>query len=196
MVELSSEKIIELVIWSTIGVALLVFFLVWALFQHYRVLIKKKHELVTTIIETQEKERFRIAQDLHDNFGNFLNIIHLEISTLEQIKNIERMQTTFGFLLQNVDLARKELTGNILDLAPNSLKPIDWIEEVRRIFHILNKEKNNFILTVEGQIVEYSQVNQTNLFRICQELINNTLKYSQATEVKLMIKFYSTFVEF
>lgn len=195
MVELSSEKIVAVVIWTAIGAGLLVFFLAWALVQYYRAMGKKQQELVTTMIETQEKERLRIAREMHDNFGNIFTIIQLEITTLEKINDIERMRTSFNYLSENIDIARKELRHNVTQLAPGNLKTLDWLEELKKFKEILNTQNFKFNIEISGNVLVYNELCQTNLFRICQELINNVIKYAKASEVAFNITFTDTHLE-
>jgi signal transduction histidine kinase len=195
MVELSSEKIIDVVTWTALGAGLLVFFLAWVLVQYFRAMIKKQQELVNTMIETQEKERLRIAREMHDNFGNIFSIIHLEITTLEKINDINRMQTSFNYLSENIDIARKELRYNVNQLAPGNLKTIDWLEEMKKFKELLNTPSFYFDVDVAGDILKYTELNQTNLFRICQELINNLIKYAQATQAAFVITFTQSHLE-
>jgi signal transduction histidine kinase len=195
MVELSSEKIISVVIWSTIGVGLLLFFLGLVIMRYYKSISKKQQELLTTMIETQEKERLRIAREMHDNFGNLFSIIQTEITTLEKIKDIERMQSSFNYLYQNIEIARKELRYNVSQLAPGSTKPIEWLGELKKMESVLSHPSFNYHVEVFGKEIVYTRISQTNLFRICQELINNTLKYAHATQLDFFITFTDTHLE-
>jgi len=195
MVELSSEKIIAIVTWTAIGAGLFFFFLAWTLVQYYRAMVKKQKDLVTIMIETQEKERLRIARDMHDNFGNIFTIIQLEITTLEKIKDINRMQTSFNYLLENVNIARAELKNNVAQLAPGNLKSLNWLDELESFKDLLKNTKFKFIVEVSGKIQTFSELNQTNLYRICQELINNAIKYSEATQVEFFITFTNSHLE-
>lgn len=195
MVELSPEKIIAVAIWTSIGAGLLVFFLGWALVRYYNAMVKKQQELVTTMISTQEKERLRIARDMHDNFGNIFTIIQLEISTLAAIKDMSKMQLSFEHLNQNIELARKELRYNVTQLAPGNLKTINWLDELKRFKEVLETGHLKFEIEVSGRVQNYSELNQTNLFRICQELINNMLKYSKAGKAEFFITFNNTHLD-
>ena len=195
MVELSPEKIIAVVIWTSIGAGLLIFFLGWALVRYYNAMVKKQQELVTTMISTQEKERLRIARDMHDNFGNIFTIIQLEISTLKDIKDISQMNSSFNHLNDNIELARKELKYNVSQLAPGNLKTLKWLEELARFKELFENAKLKLNIEVSGQVLIYSELNQTNLFRICQELINNMLKYAKADTVDFFITFTNTHLE-
>lgn len=189
MVELSSEKIVIVAIGACLGAALLIFFLAWALIRYYNAMVKKQKDLVNTMIETQEKERLRIARDLHDNFGNIFTIIQLEISTLNDIVEIDKMKNSFVHLNDNIELARKHLKHNVTQLAPGNLKSVNWLNELERFKEIFDNAQLKLFIEVTGKVQIYSVINQTNLHRIIQELINNTLKYAQAKVVKFFITF-------
>lgn len=195
MVELPSDKIISVVIYSAIGAALLIFFLAWALIRYYQSMAKKQYELLTNMIETQEKERLRIARDMHDNFGNLFATIQAEITTLEKIQDISRMQTSFNFLSQNIEIARKELRNNVSQLAPGSIKEIEWLEELKKFANVLSSPNFKLNIEVFGQYIIYTDLSQTNLYRVCQELINNALKYAKATQIDFFITFTETHLE-
>lgn len=195
MVELSSDKIITVVIFGALGTGLLVFFLAWALIRYYKSMAKKQYELLSTMIETQEKERLRIARDMHDNFGNLFATIQAEITTLEKIQDISRMKTSFNFLSQNIEIARKELRNNVSQLAPGSIKEIEWLEELKKFASVLSGPNFKLNIEVFGQYTIYTELNQTNLYRICQELINNALKYAKATQIDFFITFTETHLE-
>ncbi|HRG57964.1 MAG TPA: ATP-binding protein [Bacteroidia bacterium] len=189
MVELSSEKILIVAIGACLGASLLIFFLVWALITYYNAMVKKQKDLVNTMIETQEKERLRIARDLHDNFGNIFTIIQLEISTLNDIHEIDKMRNSFIHLNDNIELARKHLKHNVTQLAPGNLKSVNWLNELERFQEVFENAKLKLMIEVSGKVQVYSEINQTNLHRIIQELINNTLKYAKAKVVKFFITF-------
>lgn len=195
MVELSPEKIIAVAIWTSIGAGLLIFFLGWALLRYYNAMVKKQQELVTTMVSTQEKERLRIARDMHDNFGNIFTTIQLEISTLENITDINKMRKSFNHLNDNIELAKKELKYNVSQLAPGNLKTLKWLDELARFKELFETANLKLNIEVSGHVLTYSELNQTNLFRICQELINNMLKYAKADTVDFFITFTKTHLE-
>lgn len=195
MVELSPEKIISVVIWSCVGVSLLILFLAWTVYRYYQAMVKKKQDLINTMIETQEKERLRIARDMHDNFGNIFTIIQLEISTLNKIDDIDRMQTSFNCLLENIEKANNELRYNVTQLAPGNLKTLDWIQELINFKEKLKHTNIEITNEILGNVVVLSQLNQTNLFRICQELINNAIKYAMAAKISFCVIFTATHIE-
>lgn len=149
--------------------------------------IQHQKEITNTIITIQEQERERIARDLHDEISSKLNVVSLN-SHLLKTPNLSFTEV-------------EEITRNITDLTAKAL------ESSRRIAHDLFPpvfEKFGLEAGIEELIEEMQSVekfkidfrNQLNLaeldseiqlsvFRILQELFNNTLKYAKATEVSI-----------
>lgn len=149
--------------------------------------IYHQKELLRAGIITQEEERKRIAQDLHDDISSKLNIVSLNTH-----------------LLSTPDLSEKELgeiTANILNLTNKAL------ENSRKIAHgllppVLDKfglhagvEELCFEFNSSKQVAVHYQ-NETqfdnddkdrhlHVFRILQELMNNSLRHGKATEIAI-----------
>ena len=150
--------------------------------------INHQKELLRSVIITQEDERKRIAQDLHDDISSKLNVVSLNTH-----------------LLKTPNLSEDELveiTNNITNLTQKAL------ENSRRIAHDLLPpvlEKFGLHAGIEELILEVStskiiKINYTNnlvfdnhqtenhlhIFRILQELINNSLRHGKATEISIL----------
>lgn len=151
-----------------------------------------KHELETvhTALESQEKERQRIAADLHDRLGSMLSTVKLQMDGLEdQIDGLSESNT-----------AQFQHTGSLLD---------ETITEVRKISHnmasgilmkfglipALENLGDNVEMTgklnVETTLDELPErlPNQVelSLYRISQEVISNCLKHANATSLSISL---------
>lgn len=160
--------------------------------QKVKALIREKELIaINAMLEGQEKERARIARDLHDRLGGLLSTIKLHFNNLE--KSIDSNQS------ENIDHYKK--TYAMLDEA---------VAEVRRISHdMVNGVLLQFGLGVALQELATSiEANQdlkfkiiqlgldqrldikqeVQLYRICQELIVNTIKHANAKSISIRIK--------
>ena len=133
------------------------------------------------IIEAEEKERTRIAKDLHDSLGQMLAALKMNLNTLSPGPN-------------GNDQFKK--TTQILD---------DTITEMRSISHAMMPESlvKNGLAQALMDISNHVETNQTKvavnvqnwkgwtstgeyvLYRIVQELLNNTLKHAEAKHVNI-----------
>lgn len=152
-------------------------------------LLKQQTLRTKAIIETQEMERKRIAQDLHDGIGHKLTILKFNFEKLtgslsavspeqknlfEQTENIldetHKDVRTLSHSMMPKALQEKEFVGAISDLA----------EQTFANSEIKYSLKNDLATGFQENI-------QICLYRVLQELLNNILKYAQATEVAIQI---------
>jgi len=153
----------------------------------------KNQELnsINAMLEGQEGERKRIAQDLHDRLGSMLSMVKLHFKSVED--NIQAMRES------NMVMYNK--ANNLLDEA---------CEEVRKIANDLNSgvlTKFGLIpalKSLQESIAATGQLNievldfgfdddrleydiEINLYRVIQELISNILKHANASEVTIQL---------
>jgi len=133
--------------------------------------------------QTQEHERKRIAQDLHDGFGQFISALRIYIS---QLKLDERSQSEVVELISRceniLDEMSKEISATVNNLMPTTLLKKGLrqaLVELAARLHITGKTQ----IKVENFEDRLNELIETNLYRICQEWINNVLKYADAKEI-------------
>lgn len=198
--ELAIEKIVEaflyiLLSFTSVFVLFIIFFyysrkkIVKIEVEKRNLVIDHQKQLLDSIIDTQENERRRIAQDLHDEISSKLNVVSLHLQMLAY-GGIEANET-------------QEVAQNILNLTQKSL------ESSRRIAHDLlppvfdkfglhaaveelvfevastNQVKIQFNDQIEKEVLKLQTNIQLHIFRIFQECINNTLKYAKAKNISI-----------
>lgn len=137
-------------------------------------LSNQESESLAAMLEGQEKERERIAQELHDRLGGTLAALRL---ALRSAKNkIDEAD------LSIVDTAVEEVRGIAHNLSSGVLKKHGFneaIDQLRR--RIVKSNQVDFQLYLHPDINLLGQSTSLELYRITQELINNALKHSDAT---------------
>jgi signal transduction histidine kinase/ligand-binding sensor domain-containing protein len=143
----------------------------------------QQQKLIRAEVDTLERERGRIAKELHDSIG----------TNLTAIKMIVR-----GLLLKHqepkAELIENEFQGTISDIKSiiHELVPqgLDRQGLISAIENYVGKIEENLSLKIEvnsfGPGIEDSSVNLT-IFRILQELLSNTLKHSEASKVVIHV---------
>jgi two-component system, NarL family, sensor kinase len=154
-----------------------------------QLLIKHQQEMLQTTLMTQEAERLRIAQDLHDDISSKLNIVSLHASMVSE-KDITVKESN--------EIGRKidEITGTVLessrriahDLLPPSLDKFGLVAALEELCEQLGSTCK-FMLSSKFQYETgaISKEQELHIFRIVQELINNTVKYAEAKTVTLSL---------
>ena len=147
--------------------------------------IKVKEAYIQASMESQEQERRRMAQDLHDGFGQYISALRLYVSQLKSEKTKPELKTELvGRTDEVLDEMSKEISNVVYDLMPATLIRhglMTALEDLAARISISQKAK----LDIESRGISkrLDELVEINLFRICQEWINNVLKYSGAKQI-------------
>lgn len=151
---------------------------------------KKLRYLSSELMTAQEKERKRIAGELHDSIAASLSAIKLGIenivSQMEQDERCQRLRE----VISRVQQVNEETRRIMSDLRPSMLDDlgivpaINWFcREFEKIYSSVSIQKK---IDIEENGVP--DVLRTPIFRICQEALNNVAKHSKATFVILSLQ--------
>lgn len=148
----------------------------------------QKHILNTTI-ETEEKERKRIAQELHDGLGPILSTIKLYIETYITSKDNTFKEKIKPQMLQGINDALEQVSAISNNLSPHVLDDFGLKIALERFIHKLHSiSKIDFQLNIKS----YANAEKTIevcLYRVIIELINNTIKHSKATKATISLNY-------
>jgi len=145
-------------------------------------LIIADRALIQKTIEVENRERQRIATDLHDSLGALLSSMVLHIQVLE--KNYEKDPALIKKLMYLNQLANHSLESIeevINNLNPSVLSRLGLVKTLEKIIKKVNVPgKTHFSIDARNLNYKLSQGMEVILYRICTELINNALKHSGA----------------
>jgi two-component system NarL family sensor kinase len=145
-------------------------------------LSNQESEIYASILEGQERERERIAQDLHDRLGGTLAALKLSLRKPQY--KIEEGD------LSIIDNAVNEVRSIAHNLSTGLVHKYGLNEAVNQLFRTLENSKGiKFSLYLHPDIGTLGQTMGIELYRIVQELVSNTLKHSKADEVSLQTNF-------
>lgn len=143
---------------------------------------------INATISSQEKERARYARDLHDGFGQMISILNMNLKNLKDGAKPDERQRVFEASSQVINDMYGELKSICFDLMPQSLIKNGLESALAEFIDRINQTgKISIELNVFGLEKRLSEIQEISLYRICQEWINNILKYSNATKVTLQI---------
>ncbi len=146
-----------------------------------------KHEqqaqVVSALMEGQEKERKRLATDLHDGLGGRLSGISLKLSKLNQDRRNGLADPQIEEIMENLDGSLVELRGIARNLTPETLSRYGLKAALEDYCSSLNRQDNQIILQCYGTDDDLEEGTSLTIYRIIQELINNAVKYAQASEI-------------
>ncbi len=152
--------------------------------------IAHQKELLQTTLMTQETERKRIAQDLHDDISSKLNIVSLNASLVREETITVKEANMLGGKIVEITTTVLESSRRIAhDLLPPSLDKFGLVAALEELCDQVESSRK-FTVHATFQYKEQTLPNDHELhfFRIVQELINNTIKYADAKTITLSLK--------
>ncbi|MCR8561476.1 sensor histidine kinase [Mucilaginibacter sp. BJC16-A38] len=188
---------IPILITGTVVIVILLIFLFFFVIIYQRKMIKnqvelrklhdeKQTDLLNAVFETQESERKRLAEDLHDSVGQVLSAIKLNLHRLDKI--IADKQPLLADTRQLTDECIQEIRNIIHNVLPPVLTDYGLkealeglclkIEQTTSVTVNLKKKLDDVRLKPEIELAFY---------RIAQELFSNAIKHSDATVINLTI---------
>ncbi|WP_034062644.1 sensor histidine kinase [Lacinutrix jangbogonensis] len=151
--------------------------------------LENQQKILETSITIQERERKRIAQDLHDAISSKLNIVSLSTNVLLLDKTITKKQHKTLEQILEITTGTLESSRRI---AHNLLPPIlDEFGLKSALEELFEEYIANTNIDIESNIEEPSELskaNQLHLFRIIQELINNSIRHGEANELVIYME--------
>ena len=130
-----------------------------------------------------EKERKRIARDLHDTVSQELFAAHMILSGVSQQAfklDREKMQTQLQSVAAILETAQKDLRVLLLHLRPVELEEKSLVEGIQILLKEL-EDKSDLKVSLKQNVSKLPKKIEEHIFRILQELISNTLRHAQAS---------------
>ena len=138
------------------------------------------------MIEGQEKERQRIANDLHDNLGGLLATLKLHFQNLKT--KTDRLRDEQDELFKTTNSLLDETYQQVRNYAHQrnaGLKTSEGLVPSIKNFASKVSVGNNLVVQVEAHDMDERLENsvEITIFRIVQELITNVIKHAEASEI-------------
>lgn len=143
------------------------------------------------VLDIQEKERQRIARDLHDtSLQNLAHLVHkIELASMYIDKDILQAKLELVTINKNLKAVIDEIRNTVFDLRPMSFDDLGLKESFERLFTRL-KETNtsfDFDAKVDTIICDNDLILMT-IYRVVQEACSNAIKHSKGNKIKIVIE--------
>lgn len=151
---------------------------------------EKEIDNLQAILDAQERERRRIAKEIHDGVGPIMSTIKLHLDALKA--DISPKQE---HLLQKIGIM-DELTNQVADdirsishaLMPSALIDLGLVEALGNLCHRATESKKIDVHFFHSGIDKSLDIHLSlGLYRIAQELINNALKHAKAETINVQL---------
>lgn len=156
--------------------------------QKFRQSIHEQKIRSASLLEGQEKERRKIARELHDGLGQMLTALKFNIESLKGApskKEKQNLEEIRNFMLDTI----KEVRRISFNLMPSVLSDFGIIPAFKHLAEQVSKHSGiDIIFENNSAIQRLNKVVEINLYRILQEALNNAVKYAKANNVKLVLE--------
>ncbi len=145
---------------------------------------------IHAMIEGQEQERKRIAQDLHDRLGSMLSVVKIHYKSVTE--NLAKIQTEASAqyeqankLLDEACVAVREISHNMVSGVLTKFGLIPALQELKS--NIESATQIEIELVTYGFDERIANELEITIYRMLQELIGNTLKHAAASEISIQL---------
>ena len=150
---------------------------------------EKKIDATQNMIQGEEQERTRLARDLHDGLGGMLTGVKFQLNSMKgNVILSEENAGTFTKSISQIDQAIVEMRRVAHNMMPEALLKFGLDETLKSYCDAFSE---NSKLTVSYQSLgmekRLEQTNEIVLYRIIQELLNNTIKHAKATKSNIQL---------
>jgi signal transduction histidine kinase len=184
-----------------VGLTIEIVILSFALTARYSLFRKEKEQLLVElntqqqqltekIVNTQEQERRRLAEDLHDDVGATLGALQLHISNVpdEQMAGNPYLKNYFAKALSLVVKVTSDVRSISHDLLPQDFIDSGLFETIQSRINDLNNTGNTrFEFVKEGDEKKINAIYAITIYRIINELLNNIVKHAEASEATVQL---------
>jgi PAS domain S-box-containing protein len=149
-----------------------------------------ERKILNAIIETEEKDKERFARDLHDGLGTLLSTINIYLNLIkskeaDEAQKLQWLDYAKG-LVDDAMLNAREIAN---DLRPSSINSFGLAAPVKTL---CDKFNASGVIQIKFEVKnvqddELEKDLEVTLYRVINELINNTLKHASAKNIDICL---------
>lgn len=153
--------------------------------------LSRNRDLTRKLINTEEAIRQEISRELHDEIGQNITAIRTQASIMKRLDpspKIEKVSCTIEQLSLNIYDTTKGLLNRI---RPKILDDLELQQAIQNLFLELDLKTHGISSTLfwENRAnIKLDHIQEITLYRLCQEGLNNIVKYANASQVKISVR--------
>lgn len=196
MVEPPQDQLIFLLTIGTIGILVLIVFIILFFFRHQKKMliaqrekqkleIEFQYRMAYAQLESQDKERVRLASDLHDSLGSMLWSAKVNASYIDRSILLKgEVKQSYEELILSLDESISIIRRIAWELTPEAFQHTGLWGSITALCNRFNGKSIDVKLYQSGD-PNLPLDDAFQVFRITQELISNCIKHAQATELEV-----------
>jgi signal transduction histidine kinase len=178
----------------TVLLTIAVFLLNRSRYKRKQELLMKEKELsvheayILASIQSQENERKRFAQDLHDGMGQLISALRLSLLSVNRDSSLEHRVMIVNKAEGLLNDMHHEIRSVAFNLMPQTLVQHGLVPALQEMSERISSSGQIVIRVSHFDVPDrLSEVQEISLYRAIQEWINNIVKYSQARVIEVQL---------
>ncbi|RYY50430.1 MAG: hypothetical protein EOO06_03760 [Chitinophagaceae bacterium] len=170
----------------------------WMFYRRYRIkkekeyqegIMQQREKATLDILHAEDKERRRIAAELHDGVGQVVLAAWMNLQAIEPQMNElpPPQQQALSRAIAMVGEGCREVREVSHSMMPNALLNKGLVGAVKDFTQQIDPNVINISFHTEGMLRTLDPMTETILYRIIQESVNNAIKHSGASELEIFI---------
>ena len=151
-------------------------------------ILAEKERGFESVIQATEEERKRISKDLHDGIGQQLSALKMALSNMASNTSDEDQQEDLEIIIDQFSKSAEEVRQVSHQMMPRTLMDYGLVNAIEDLLQNSFKFSDIKYDFEHRLIVErFDERIEISLYRVLQELINNIIKHSQASEISVQL---------
>jgi len=193
--------IFTLVVIASMGILVLMLFIVFFIALYQKRMLAHKTELVDAenkhqkklldaSLEIAEQERIKIATNLHDDIGITLSVLKLNLSRAKKnINNIAVFDEIISDSNKNIDDSLDTVRSIYNDIMPPTLMKLGFVKGIKELCNQINyTDTTEISFSTAQENMEFDKKIELQLYRLVKEVLNNTIKHGKPSIIEINIE--------
>jgi signal transduction histidine kinase len=166
------------------------------LFSSIKLAGERLRALSQRLMDAQESERRHIARELHDEIGQALTMVKINLQTIQRLSDPALISQQADETIKIIEPTLQQVRNLSLRLRPSLLDDLGLVAALRWYLDRQSR-RADFALQFNADplMKRLPAETETACFRIVQEAITNVIKYSEAKEVDVVLRQVDRFLE-
>ncbi|WP_439881841.1 sensor histidine kinase [Pontibacter sp. MBLB2868] len=147
----------------------------------------RQRQVLEATLQAQEEERRRVARDLHDDVGAMLALVKLNVHQLNAALEDKTMGQGVKKMLDEVIGTVRRISHDLMPVVLEKMGLPQALEAMKRA--VPPSSGINFEFVCNDKERRINSIVELSLYRVVQELLNNTLKHAEASLIAINLDF-------
>ncbi|HYC85424.1 MAG TPA: sensor histidine kinase [Chryseosolibacter sp.] len=192
--EIQQGRMVAAALIVALGFLTIIFLLLRSRWRKKQQILQKEKELyireaqIQASIQSQEIERKRFAQDLHDGMGQLISALRLALHSIDKEASMEERVEVLARGEKILNEMHHEIRGIAFNLMPQTLVQHGLVPALKEMSDRVNGSGKIVIRVSSFDLPKrLTELEEISLYRVIQEWVNNVMKYAQASLIQIQL---------